>query len=121
MAGGFALIIAGLAPAFGEEKSPNGALVIPGFFVLFLALGFQIWASTNGYTDPHDVNARTLNRLPADVTVVQPARPMQAAQSLSHAGHYAVQYVTAAGVSLPVVSVVDGVPVVGYGQRLVAV
>jgi hypothetical protein len=121
LAAAFALIIAGLVPAFEKGGSPNGWLIIPAFLLVGGVFAFQIWASTNGYTDPHDVNARTLDRLPADVTVVEPARRTLPAQSLAHPGHYAVQYVTAAGVSLPVVGVVDGVPVVGCGERLVAV
>jgi hypothetical protein len=107
--GAFVMIGIGL---FEKQGEPNGALIIPGFFLLFAVLGIQVRAKNNSYSDPHDTRERTVQRMPANVQVVgtPDARLAQ----------YAVQYVTAAGLSLPVVSVVHGVPVVGYEQRLAA-
>ena len=117
-----ALVLMGLG-FFRTLGEISAEFAVPGFLLLILVFAAQAWSIQNSYAPPSDVSQRTARRLPEDLEVVQPPTSPRLDQrrDCGLRAHYAVQYVTAAGLSMPVVSVVDGVPVVGYGQRLAAV
>jgi hypothetical protein len=91
---------------FQKQGSPNGWLIIPGVFLFFALLGFQIWADSNMENqDAYDQRAGGRRIAPGTEPAVT----------------YAVRYVDSeSGTCRPMVRVVRGVEVaVNAGQQKV--